>query len=100
MLGTGTKALGTIDGVKSESAGKTGYKIPDGADAKQYEKLRQFGYEDGWLRFGDDGDHIGPMSYRFARFMIGPLLKTGNLPKVPPLPKPATTPATTRPLPG
>ena len=91
VLGTGTRAAGTVDGVNSEAAGKVGYTMPAGGDLKQYEKLRQFEYQDGWMRFGDIGDHIGPMTYRFARFMIAPLLKTGELPKVEPL-----TPATTR----
>jgi hypothetical protein len=96
VLGTGTKALGTIDGEKSESAGKVGYTMPESADAQQYKKLTQFAYDESWMRFDDIGDHIGPMTYRFARFMIAPLLKTGNLPKAPPLPHAATRPTTAR----
>ena len=96
VLGTGTKNMGTIDGVKSESAGKVGYTMPGTADAAQYKKLQQFGYEQSWMRFDDIGDHIGPMTYRFARFMIAPLLKTGRLPPVPPLPAAATQPTTAR----
>jgi hypothetical protein len=99
VLGTGTKTAGTVDGIKSESAGMVTYKMPLGADAKQYEKLKQFGYEESWLQFGDIGDHIGPMRYRFAKFMIAPLLKTGKLPAVDPLPE-ATTRPTTAPPPG
>jgi hypothetical protein len=99
VLGTGTKALGTIDGEKSESAGKVGYTTPESADAEQYKKLQQFAYEESWMRFDDIGDHIGPMTYRFARFMIAPLLKTGKLPNVPPLPH-ATTQPTTAPPPA
>src|SRR5439155_6745345 len=94
VLGTGTRTVGTIDGVKSESAGKVSYTMPDSADPEQYKKLRQFAYEESWMRFGDVGDHIGPMTYRFARFMIAPLLKTGDLPNVPPLPRATTQPTT------
>jgi hypothetical protein len=43
------------------------------------------------MRFGDIGDHIGPMTYRFARYMTSELLKTGKMPNVKPL-----TPATTQ----
>jgi hypothetical protein len=99
VLGTGTRNVGTIDGVKSESAGKTGYVAPDTADLEQYRKLTQFIYEESWMRYGDVGDHIGPMNYRFARFMIAPLLKTGILPKPAPLPH-ATTQPTTAQSPG
>jgi hypothetical protein len=99
VLGTGTKTAGTVDGIKSESAGMVTYKMPLGADAKQYEKLKQFGYEDSWMQFGDIGDHIGPMRYRFAKFMIAPLLRTGSLPKVEPSPAPTSRP-TTAPFPG
>jgi len=91
VLGRGTSTAGTVDGVRTDAAGRFGYKMPEGADAKQYEKLTQFQYQDGWMRFDDIGDHIGPMTYRFARFMTAELLKTGKLPKVP-----ALTPATTQ----
>ena len=65
VLGTGTRTVGTIDGVKSESAGKVSYTMPESGDPEQYKKLRQFVYEESWMRFGDVGDHIGPMTYRF-----------------------------------
>jgi pimeloyl-ACP methyl ester carboxylesterase len=90
VLSHGTSTAGTVDGVRTEAAGFGGYKMPAGADAKQYEKLTQFQYQDGWMRFDDIGDHIGPMTYRFARFMTAALIRTGKLPKIPPLP-PATT---------
>jgi hypothetical protein len=88
VLGTGTRTLGTVDGEKSDAAGLVGYTRPAGGDPRQYDKLRQYGYDESWMRFDDIGDHIGPMTYRFARFMIAPMLKTGKLPAPPfePLP--------------
>jgi len=65
--------------------------MPAGADAVQYEKLMQVGYNDAWSQFGDIGDHIGPMTRSFARNMLGPLLVSGAFPPVPPLP--TTNPA-------
>ena len=83
--------MGTIDGVKSESAGKVSYAMPAGGMRSNTRSSSNSATRIAGFAFGDDGDHIGPMSYRFARFMIGPLLKTGQLPKVEPL-----TPATMR----
>ncbi|HEX3358595.1 MAG TPA: hypothetical protein VHS31_16590 [Tepidisphaeraceae bacterium] len=96
VLGTGTRTAGTVDGVYSDAAGRVGYKMPATADARQYQKLKQFEYQDEWMQYGDIGDHIGPMRYRFAKSMIVPLLQTGELPKPPPL-TPATTQATIEP---
>jgi hypothetical protein len=89
VLSTGTKTAGTVDGIRSEGAGKVGYQMPSGADARQYDKLQQFGWEESWMRYNDIGDHIGPMTRPFARFMLAPLILKGELPKVEPLP--ATT---------
>jgi hypothetical protein len=92
VLGTGTRTAGTVDGVYTDAAGRVGYKMPATADARQYEKLKQFEYQDTWMQFGDVGDHIGPMRYRFAKLMIVPLLQTGEMPKVEAI-SPATTQA-------
>jgi len=80
VLGFGTRTLGTIDGVKTDAAGRVGFTKPqDAADAAQYAKLVQFSYDPGWMRLGNIGDHVGPMMRPFAREILSPLLRTGVL---------------------
>lgn len=74
VLGAGTKMFGTVDGVKSESAGLAGFSAPKGSDPKQYEKLVQVPYDKQWLRYGDTGDHIGCMSRSFAKHVLAPVV--------------------------
>lgn len=80
VLGAGTKVFGTIDGVKTESAGLNGFVKPDGAEAKQYAKLVSIPYDAAWMRYGNIGDHIGVLSRRFAREITAPLLREGTMP--------------------
>jgi pimeloyl-ACP methyl ester carboxylesterase len=84
VLGAGTRMFGTIDGVKEEAAGLRGFTMPDGADAKQYEKLVQVPYDEAWMDLGNIGDHIGPMGRRFAAEMISPLLQGREMPPTKP----------------
>lgn len=79
VLGIGTRLFGTIDGVKTDAAGRVGFTMPLGADAKQYEKLVQIGYDPAWIPLSNIGDHIGPMMRPFAREVLAPLLRTGAL---------------------
>jgi pimeloyl-ACP methyl ester carboxylesterase len=74
VLGAGTKLFGTIDGVKSEAAGLVGFKMPDGADTAQYQKLVQKPYDQGWLAFQNIGNHVGCMSEPFAENFLAPML--------------------------
>ena len=91
VLGAGTRMFGTIDGVKEEASGLRGFTMPEGADAKQYEKLVQVPYDEAWMDLGNIGDHIGPMGRRFAAEMISPLLQGRDMPPTKPR---ATTRAT------
>ena len=84
VLGLGTKMFGTVDGVKTEAAGKVGFKMPPEADPKQYEKLVQVPYDSAWIKLGNIGDHIGSMSRPFAREVLAPLLLSGQLPRIAP----------------
>lgn len=95
ILGFGTRNLGTIDRVMTASAGNVGFTLPSTADQNAYEKLTQIPYDQAWMRLGHAGDHVGAMGRPFARFIIAPLLLTGRLPQVAPLPstRPATRPA-------
>jgi pimeloyl-ACP methyl ester carboxylesterase len=104
VLGFGTRAFGTIDGMKTDAAGKVGFKKPEHpADPDQYSKLVQLPYDSAWIKMGNIGDHIGWMSRPFARQVIAPALLEGKLPtitfnrdvlSIPPLPTSTTVPAT------
>jgi pimeloyl-ACP methyl ester carboxylesterase len=74
VLGAGTRLFGTIDGVKSDAAGLVGFRKPEGADDKAYEKLVQKPYDDGWIAFQNIGNHVGCMSEAFAENVIAPML--------------------------
>ena len=74
VLATGTKLFGTIDGKYCESAGEFGFVFPKGADAKQYEKLVQKPFDRAWMRYGNIGDHMGPMHRSFSAHILATLL--------------------------
>ena len=80
VLGAGTSLFGTMDGVKTEAAGKVGFQQPETADAGQYKKLVQFPYDRAWMKYDNTGEHIGTMNRAFAREVIVPTLLTGHLP--------------------
>jgi len=92
ILGPGTRTFGTIDRVKSDSAGRVGFKMPDSADPVQYRKLTSIPYDKSWMKYGNIGDHVGPMTRSFARCIIAPLLLTGEVPST--AAQPATSPTT------
>jgi pimeloyl-ACP methyl ester carboxylesterase len=81
VLGLGTRLFGTVDGVKTDAAGKVGFEEPAGADDKQYAKIVQIPYNVAWAKLGNIGDHIGTMSRPFARKILAPLLLDGTLPE-------------------
>ena len=83
VLGYGTRYFGTIDGVKTVAAGRVGFAAVPAADPAMYGKLKQIPYDPAWMQLNNAGDHVGPMHRKFARVIIGPLLKTGELPVVP-----------------
>lgn len=74
VLGAGTKLFGTIDGVRTESAGEVGFIMPPDADFQQYQKLVQKPYEKSWMEYGNIGDHIGPMHRAFSMHILAPLV--------------------------
>jgi hypothetical protein len=74
VLGTGTKMFGTIDGVRSDAAGRIGFQTPGTADLAQYAKLIHKPYESAWIRYGHIGGHIGPMGNSFVQAIVAPLL--------------------------
>jgi pimeloyl-ACP methyl ester carboxylesterase len=80
VLGAGTRAFGTIDGVKTDAAGKVGFSRPPGGDPVQYRKLVPMPYDSDWVRLDNIGDHIGPMMRPFAREVLAPLV-LGHAPR-------------------
>ncbi len=88
VLGYGTRAMGTMDGIRCDAAGKVGFKMPTGADAHQYEKLIAHPYQVGWYaKYGNSGDHIGMMDDDFARDILAPML-LGKTPATQPTTRP------------
>src|SRR5688572_27488537 len=74
VLGTGTKLFGTIDGVRTDAAGRVGFTRPPNADDRQYAKLIAKPYEPAWARLGNIGGHVGAMTTPFAHAIIGPIM--------------------------
>jgi hypothetical protein len=92
VLGTGTRVFGTIDGVKTDAAGRVGFIQPATADPQQYKKLISEPYDPSWMKYNDFGDHIGGMTRLFSRNVLAPLLLSG---KLPPVSMPTTAPTPT-----
>lgn len=93
VLGAGTRIFGTIDRIRSVSAGMVGFRTPQSgrllpvADSESssetdedssrqgYAKLRQVRWRPAMIRTGYFGGHIGPDSPAFLRMYIAPLLR-------------------------
>jgi pimeloyl-ACP methyl ester carboxylesterase len=80
VLGTGTKLLGTIDGVKTDAAGRVGFSKPKTADDREYMKLIPMPYDTAWFKYHDSGDHIGGMTRLFGENVLEPLILQGKMP--------------------
>jgi hypothetical protein len=84
FLGVGTRLFGTVDRVRSPSAGLLGFRIPSAADkdpagtqrASQYTKLRQIRWSPRMAATGYLGGHFGPDSPVFLKNYVVPLLRT------------------------
>ncbi len=56
VLGLGTQLFRTIDGQKTEAAGRGGFRRPARpADPAQYDKLMPMPYDPAWMEYGLDG---------------------------------------------
>jgi len=81
VLGLGTWIFGTIDRIKSVSAGLVGFRVPDPSDEtarRQYAKLRQVRWEPRMARTGYLGGHVGPDNPAFLRTYVVPLLRVAD----------------------
>jgi pimeloyl-ACP methyl ester carboxylesterase len=81
VLGLGTRIFGTIDRIKSVSAGMVGFRPPEPRDDEQwaqYRKLRQVRWHPGMAPTGYLGGHVGPDSPAFLRKYVVPLLRVAD----------------------
>jgi hypothetical protein len=74
FLAAGTRVFGTIDRVKSVSAGLVGFRMPEGADPAAYAKLRQIRWHPRLITAAHLGGHLGSDHPRFLRRCVVPLL--------------------------
>src|SRR5262249_4649620 len=83
VLGAGTRIFGTIDRVKSISAGLVGFRVPEAMDEAgrgQYANLRQGGWRATRASARSLGGHGGPDSPAFLRKYVVPLLRVAEPP--------------------
>ena len=81
VLGAGTRIFGTIDRVRSVSAGLVGFRPPRGLDEAgraSYAKLRQVRWHPRMAPTGYLGGHVGPDSPAFLRKYVVPLLRAAG----------------------
>ena len=99
VLSTGTKLFGTIDGIRGEAAGFSGFVRPEKCeDPTQYVKLLAQPYQRTWFtKYGNAGSHICAMRPKFARDYVAPILLTGALPEAD-APEAVSATPTTRPV--
>jgi hypothetical protein len=81
ILGWGTSTFGTVDCKKCQAAGRSGFVMPQSADAAEYRKLVQIPYNSAWIKYFNFGDHTGAMSPSFARNFLSPLLRQAEHPE-------------------
>jgi hypothetical protein len=84
VLGAGTRLFGTIDRVRTVSAGLVGFRPPGAATAEQaaqYAKLRQVRWRPRMSTTGYLGGHVGPDSPAFLRKYVVPLLRSAEAPR-------------------
>ncbi|GAC1449330.1 MAG: hypothetical protein NVSMB9_33120 [Isosphaeraceae bacterium] len=83
ILGAGTRIFGTIDRIKTFSAGLVGFRPPATLNEEQrmqYLKLRQVRWSPGMASTGYLGGHVGPDSPAFLRKYVVPLLRAVDRP--------------------
>ncbi len=77
VLGAGTRLFGTIDRVRTVSAGLVGFQAPSPATPEQassYARLKQVRWGPAMARTGNFGGHVGPDLPAFLRKYVVPLL--------------------------
>jgi pimeloyl-ACP methyl ester carboxylesterase len=77
MIGLGTRIFGTVDRVKTDSAGHVGFREKDGT-LLQTDGLIQIPWTPDWRRLGNDGGHRGWLAEKWAREVLAPLLSVAG----------------------
>jgi hypothetical protein len=85
VLGAGTRVFGTVDRVRTPSAGMCGFQVPDSSaagdsSAAPYAKLRQVRWHWRMASTGYLGGHVGPDSPIFLKKYVVPLLRASPPP--------------------
>ena len=85
ILGAGTRVFGTIDRVKTASAGLVGFRAPalvtsNDNKGHEYDKLRQIRWRPRMAASGYLGGHFGPDNPLFLRRYVVPLLQVEETP--------------------
>ena len=85
ILGAGTRVFGTVDRIKTSSAGLVGFRVPVPASpndnkGQQYDKLRQIRWRPRMAASGYLGGHFGPDNPLFLRRYVVPLLRIAETP--------------------
>jgi alpha-beta hydrolase superfamily lysophospholipase len=80
VLGLGTRLFGTVDRVRTVSAGLVGFQIPpaledDARQNREYRKLRQIRWHPRMATTGNFGGHLGPDCPFFLKKYVVPLLQ-------------------------
>lgn len=73
IVSAGTAVLGTIDRVKTVSAGYSGFVDEQDALLNR-DNLRQIGWTSDWLKLGHYGGHLGCLARPWAREILAPLV--------------------------
>ena len=86
ILGAGTRIFGTVDRIRTRSAGLVGFRIPAKGDSTekigwQYDKLRQIRWSPKMAASGYLGGHFGPDNPLFLRRYVVPLLRVDGAPE-------------------
>jgi hypothetical protein len=86
ILGAGTRVFGTIDRVKTASAGLVGFRVPavtpsNDNKGQPYDKLRQIRWRPRMAAAGYLGGHFGPDNPLFLRKYVVPLLRVEEAPR-------------------
>lgn len=95
VLGLGTRIFGTIDRVRSVSAGLVGFRPPPEAD---YAKLRQVRWHPEMAPTGNLGGHVGPDNPAFLRKYVIPLLHAGPVAETVEGTEPVSSPVDSAPI--
>ncbi len=76
FLGWRTSTFGSYDNVKTEAAGKVGFRPATTLPAELTDKLVQHRYEKQWQAMGNQGDHFGATGEAFVKGVIAPLMES------------------------